>query len=164
MSICLNCGHEHKGVAWAYICIGCPCPATPGKPEPVAASSAPAETRPGVCIHGGLRRQCETCDLADRLEVAEAQVSAQHAQLCTLMDAAGERDSIAALLADREEMTVYLKVAALQAERDALTAERERLTAAVQSAVAVLECLPIKDKVAHVALQLRAALAPQETK
>lgn len=25
-------------------------------------------THPCVCVHGGLRRQCEACDLADRLE------------------------------------------------------------------------------------------------
>ena len=25
-------------------------------------------SREGVCIHGALRRQCETCDLADQLE------------------------------------------------------------------------------------------------
>ena len=25
----------------------------------------------GVCIHGGLRRQCETCDLAERLEASQ---------------------------------------------------------------------------------------------
>lgn len=24
-----------------------------------------------VCVHGGLRRQCEACDLAERLEIAE---------------------------------------------------------------------------------------------
>lgn len=27
---------------------------------------------PRVCFHGGLRRACEICDLADRLETAEA--------------------------------------------------------------------------------------------
>ena len=32
-------------------------------------SEAPLTTREGVCVHGGLRRQCETCDLAERLEV-----------------------------------------------------------------------------------------------
>lgn len=29
---CAKCGHEHQGARWAYICIGCPCPETPGKP------------------------------------------------------------------------------------------------------------------------------------
>lgn len=28
----------------------------------------------GVCLHGGLRRQCESCDLADRLEAAEGRL------------------------------------------------------------------------------------------
>jgi hypothetical protein len=28
---CAACGHQHTGKAWAYICIGCPCPKTPGK-------------------------------------------------------------------------------------------------------------------------------------
>lgn len=32
---CTACGHQHTGKAWAYICIGCPCPETPGKPESV---------------------------------------------------------------------------------------------------------------------------------
>jgi len=27
---------------------------------------------PRICIHGSLRRQCETCELADRLEEVEA--------------------------------------------------------------------------------------------
>lgn len=27
--------------------------------------------RPGICIHGSLRRSCETCDLAERLEACE---------------------------------------------------------------------------------------------
>lgn len=26
---CHDCGHEHTGVEWAYICIGCPCPHVP---------------------------------------------------------------------------------------------------------------------------------------
>ena len=30
----------------------------------------------GVCIHGGLRRQCETCNLADRLEQADEKLRA----------------------------------------------------------------------------------------
>ncbi len=30
----------------------------------------------GVCIHGGLRRQCEACDLADQVEVAESRCRA----------------------------------------------------------------------------------------
>ena len=30
-------------------------------------------THPGVCRHGGLRRSCETCDLAERLKQAEAE-------------------------------------------------------------------------------------------
>ena len=30
-----------------------------------------ARSQPAVCIHGGLCRQCETCDLADRLEACE---------------------------------------------------------------------------------------------
>ncbi len=34
------------------------------------------EQKSGVCIHGALRRKCETCDLADRLDAAEARVKA----------------------------------------------------------------------------------------
>lgn len=39
------------------------------------------DTRPGVCIHGSLRRSCEACDLADRLELAEAQLAEARAQV-----------------------------------------------------------------------------------
>lgn len=28
-----------------------------------------------VCLHGSLRRQCEPCDLAERLEAAEAEIA-----------------------------------------------------------------------------------------
>lgn len=28
---CKACGHQHQGVRLAYICIGCPCPETPGR-------------------------------------------------------------------------------------------------------------------------------------
>jgi hypothetical protein len=34
------------------------------------------EQKSGVCIHGALRRQCETCDLAERLDAAEAKCKA----------------------------------------------------------------------------------------
>lgn len=30
---CEACGHQHSGRQWAYICIGCPCPETPGAEE-----------------------------------------------------------------------------------------------------------------------------------
>lgn len=30
---CPSCGHVHAGKRLAYICIGCPCPETPGKPK-----------------------------------------------------------------------------------------------------------------------------------
>lgn len=30
---CGACGHEHAGADLAYICIGCPCPARPGREE-----------------------------------------------------------------------------------------------------------------------------------
>lgn len=39
------------------------------------------EKKSGVCIHGALRRQCETCDLADRLDAAEAKCKALEADL-----------------------------------------------------------------------------------
>lgn len=29
---CTGCGHQHAGRELAYICVGCPCPETPGKP------------------------------------------------------------------------------------------------------------------------------------
>lgn len=32
---------------------------------------------PAICLHGSLRRSCEPCDLADRLEAAEAALRAQ---------------------------------------------------------------------------------------
>jgi hypothetical protein len=35
-----------------------------------------AMTRTDVCVHGSLRRQCETCDLAEELAEARAQVAA----------------------------------------------------------------------------------------
>lgn len=31
---CKSCGHEHTGVAFAFICVGCPCEERPGKPMP----------------------------------------------------------------------------------------------------------------------------------
>ena len=34
------------------------------------------EKKSGVCIHGALRRQCETCDLAEQLEALEARCKA----------------------------------------------------------------------------------------
>jgi len=40
----------------------------------------------GVCQHGGLRRQCETCDLADRLEQAEERIAELRAQVSALRD------------------------------------------------------------------------------
>jgi len=40
-----------------------------------------SEARPDVCQHGGLRRQCETCDLADRLEQADAHLYRLGAEL-----------------------------------------------------------------------------------
>jgi len=30
----------------------------------------------GVCPHGSLRRSCETCELADQLEIAEGHLAA----------------------------------------------------------------------------------------
>ena len=38
------------------------------------------EQKSGVCIHGALRRQCETCDLAERLDAAEAKCKALEAE------------------------------------------------------------------------------------
>ena len=38
-----------------------------------------------ICIHGGLRRQCEPCDLADRLEQAEADLASVRAQLAEVI-------------------------------------------------------------------------------
>ena len=38
-------------------------------------------TREGVCIHGGLRRQCETCDLADQLEKMTIRLAALESKL-----------------------------------------------------------------------------------
>jgi hypothetical protein len=32
-----------------------------------------AESREGVCKHGGLRRQCETCDLAEEVDSLAAE-------------------------------------------------------------------------------------------
>lgn len=29
--LCSTCEHDHQGDRLAYICIGCPCPETPGK-------------------------------------------------------------------------------------------------------------------------------------
>jgi chromosome segregation ATPase len=34
----------------------------------------------GVCLHGSLRRQCETCDLADQLELADQRIDALTAE------------------------------------------------------------------------------------
>lgn len=30
---CEACEHQHTGRQWAYICIGCPCPETPGRDD-----------------------------------------------------------------------------------------------------------------------------------
>lgn len=42
---CPECGHTHSGIEYAYICIGCPCPETPGKPAPQSFGVVPAEIR-----------------------------------------------------------------------------------------------------------------------
>ncbi len=39
-----------------------------------------------ICMHGGLRRQCETCDLADRLDEALARIAALEREGAQLTD------------------------------------------------------------------------------
>lgn len=34
LDYCPVCGHTHQGRALAFICVGCPCPETPGRTEP----------------------------------------------------------------------------------------------------------------------------------
>jgi len=52
-----------------------------------------AESREGVCKHGGLRRQCETCDLAEEVDSlalqADALREALRATLANLCQAHG---------------------------------------------------------------------------
>ena len=45
-----------------------------------------AESREGVCKHGGLRRQCETCDLAEEV----AALAAERDRLAKVAEAAKE--------------------------------------------------------------------------
>lgn len=61
-------------------------------------------------------------------DALQQELDALKAQFCTLADAAGERESIGTLVADREEATVYLKVAALvdEAERLKVSADAVR--------------------------------------
>jgi hypothetical protein len=58
-----------------------------------------------------------------KLAAAEAEIVQLQQQIATLADAAGERESIASLVADREEMTVYLKVEAALKELESREAE-----------------------------------------
>ena len=43
-------------------------------------SAMPLTGQPFICIHGSLRRSCETCDLAERLEVCEKERDAALAE------------------------------------------------------------------------------------
>jgi len=45
---CPECGHVHQGAQFAYICIGCPCPETPGRDD---ARVLQVEGRPWY-VHG----------------------------------------------------------------------------------------------------------------
>ena len=83
-------------------------------------SEAPLTTREGVCIHGGLRRQCETCDLAERLDALQVKAhrlaeAAKHMDQCfgedgyefdkemTMRRLAGLQDALAAYQASKEK-------------------------------------------------------------
>lgn len=68
----------------------------------------------------------DDAELIDRLGDLSQQRDELHQQCCQMADAAGERESIAALVADRDEMTVYLKVEALVAEAEAQRDELQR--------------------------------------
>lgn len=85
------------------------------------------DTTARVCVHGGLRRQCEACDLADRLEVAEAEVrrvqQEQDRQRIARIEAIEQGNSLAQRLIE---------------QRDDARAERDAARAANQNAH---ECL-----------------------
>lgn len=54
--LCNACGHEHRGVALASICIGCPCPE---RPDAVTESArSPHADSAGIC-------DCPECSRAD---------------------------------------------------------------------------------------------------
>lgn len=44
-----------------------------------------ARMTPHVCIHGGLRRQCQTCDLADEVAVLTARLAQREAAIADLI-------------------------------------------------------------------------------
>lgn len=44
-----------------------------------------ARMTPQVCIHGGLRRQCQTCDLADEVAVLTARLAQREAAITDLV-------------------------------------------------------------------------------
>ena len=59
--------------------------------SPDLSRSRQQEPEPAICLHGSLRRQCEACDLADRLEAAESSLATLRTQISRLM---AERDHL----------------------------------------------------------------------
>lgn len=77
------------------------------------------EQKSGVCIHGALRRQCETCDLAERLDAAEAKCKALEAEAWEKADGVHEMRKLlnAAGLLDGTDKRIWQDLALACAER-----------------------------------------------
>jgi len=80
------------------------------------------DTTARVCVHGGLRRQCEACDLADRLEVAEAEVrrlqQEQDRQRIARIEAIEQGNSLAQRLIEQRDDARAKRDAAERNERE----------------------------------------------
>lgn len=122
---CKDCGHEHEGFALASICIGCPCPETPGLD-----SSTEEE---------GDDLTCRECGLTYQLEDGKEPCEYCYGCVYNVLDrCTAERDALAAQVADLQ-CTQPGKLTALVAERDALKAEVEQYNAMVLELAAVQE-------------------------
>lgn len=85
---------------------------------------------PAVCVHGSLRRSCEPCDLAERLEASEARIGDLHAALVFLLDDFGLTE---------EDMVDFVRQQAL--ERDPDYADNSWHHPHVKAFQAALACL-----------------------
>ena len=82
-------------------------------------------THPGICIHGGLRRRCETCDLADRLEVAESQLAA----LQEALERAEQAEASLSAEVEKHDEEAYED---MRRAKDTAEQERDRLLRALR--------------------------------
>jgi hypothetical protein len=120
---CTKCGHHHSGVQLAYICIGCPCPETPGKP----AEPEPTYQQKLEADRESLRQQLAEATIRNRIRVshfggvsgAMARDNAGRIVLVTLDD-----DSLDELIADALEVQRVRRELAKSEDKPAPATER----------------------------------------